>query len=155
MCRFLTAMMAFICIVPAAHAKEFPPVYVVAEIMPNEATSCGYSHDSIAATVKSELRHNRIEIATMEDYPLNAILGFIITNADYRADFGLCAVRFDFSFWTMESITLSPTKEKRVEQVVFCERGGLITGKAKDVQKELNNNFRDYTSQCIFEYLGE
>lgn len=155
MCRFLTAMMAFSCIVPAAQAKEFPPVYVVAESMPNEATVCGYSHDSIAAAVKSELRHNRIEMAAMEDYPLSAILGFITTIADYRADSGLCAVRFDLDFWTMAHVTLSPTKEKSVEQVVLCEKGGLFVGQAKDMQRKLNNVFRDYTTQCISEYLGE
>lgn len=154
--RFLFALIAFSGLVPAVYAQEFPPVYVLAENPPEKATACGYSHTAIVAAVKSELRHNRIEIATSEDNTAGtAIMAYINTTAGDVGVPGMCVVRYDFVLTTNEFVTISATNERRFASIVFCRKFGLAYYSQSSIQTNLNNQFRDYISQCITEYLEE
>ncbi len=152
---FLCALMAFSSFVPAAHAQEFPPVYVLSENMSANADGCGYTHTSIEAAVKSELRHNRVPIATeQEDLRSGkAIMAYIETIGDDRVGYDECAVAFRFSLVTAQFVEVAVTKEWRYPTLQFCRRWGTVTASVADVQPTLNNNFRDFTSQCITQYL--
>jgi hypothetical protein len=110
--------------------------------------------------VKSELRHNRVPIATEEDYDSGdsgkAIVAYIETLADNRVGgYGHCLVAFRFSLVVPQIVRIAVTQEVRWEKIEFCRRWGTMTASVSDIQPTLNNAFRDITSQCITEYLGE
>jgi hypothetical protein len=143
-------------LVPAAHTQEFPPVYVLSENMSENADGCGYTHASIEATVKSELRHNRVPIATEEDYASDkAIVAYIETLGDNRLGYGQCLVGYRFSLVVPQIVRITVTQEVRWEKIELCRRWGTMTSSVADVQPTLNNQFRDFTSQCITEYLEQ
>jgi hypothetical protein len=119
--------------------------------MSANADGCGYTHTSIEAAVKSELRHNRIPITT--DSTGKEIWAYIETIGDDRVGYGQCAVAYRFSLVVPQNVEVWATKEWRSVKMEFCRRGGILTASVADVQPTLNNQFRDFTSQCITQYL--
>lgn len=149
--RFLCALLALSSLGQMARAEDLPPFYVLSGGPPESAAECGYTHASIAAVVKSELRHNRIEIVT--DTTGNEIWAYIETVAVDGAGYNLCAVTFRLSLVVPQTVEVWATKEWRSVKMEFCKRWAVMTAPVADVQTTLNNHFRDFTSQCITEYL--
>lgn len=134
-----------------ATAQEFPPVYVLSKSMTDHTDGCGYTHTSIEAAVKSELRHNRIPIAT--DTTGKEIWAYIETIGDDRVGYAQCSAAIRFSLVYPQQVEVWATKEWRSVKMEFCHRWGTVSGRASDMQPTLNTTFRDFTGQCITEYL--
>jgi len=144
-----TALVALCYVGSPAQAQEFTPVYVATE---DDDDTCEVSNVSIVAVVESELRYNRIPVGTRAQAIADEALTLRVnTTAVFNR--GVCAVGYNLEMSNYQEIVLSVTGEKRWATTVLCQKGGLMTGPAFDLQSRLNAEFRDFASQCISQYL--
>jgi hypothetical protein len=145
------ALFAFCCFGSAAQAQEFPPVHVLSEQDDDDARTCQVSNSSSKAAVESELRYNRVPIATREQYvQLEALRVYVEFNALEIP--GGCVVSHRISLGNYQPVLLLVTGKAMNATVEICNKGGIMSGPSHNLQSRLNAAFRDYTSQCLSEY---
>lgn len=137
----------------SAQAQVPSLVFVGGEADDADITACKLSYSSAIAATEASLRYNGMKVASQGDFSnYEAIKAYVNLNA--LADSGGCAVameiRFYHRFEVMPPATLG-LGDRRMANVVFCNRGGLITGPTYDLQGRINSGLRDFTDQCISE----
>lgn len=145
------ALLAFCCFGSAAQAQEFPPVFVWGEKDDNDDRACQVSYASIIAAVESELRYNRIQVGTREQFRSDQALSSYV-RATMIVTPGGCVVSYSFQLENIQPVVISVTGKAMTAAVEICSRGGLISAPTYELQSRVNAAFRDYTAQCISEY---
>ena len=148
--RLLIAL--FLCTAEVANAEELPAVYVSSEQDDANMEKCQIRNASVTAAVESELRYNRVPIASRTDWFADqAIRAYVSVTAVHMVN-GVCATAYELSLNTLQKVELSLNGEERYVTIEFCEDGGVMTGTPLDLQSRLNAAFRESTSVCISKF---
>lgn len=150
--RTLLITVATLCHVgSAAQAQEVPPVFVLTEDDSKAALACQVSNTSSSAAVESELRYNRVPVATRAQGIRYEALRATVQSTPIQISGG-CAAAYSFSLNLYQPVVLRVTGKEMWVTVEICSRSGIMSGPTYDLQSRLNLVFRDLTSECIAEY---
>ena len=138
-----------------ARAEQVPAVFVYSDEDGAEDIACSIRGASIVAAVESELRHNRISIATQDQYNKAEAISAAIVTTSLELSGGLCVTGYELSLENGQYVTVDVTNERRFAKVVFCAVSGVMSGAGSGMQGRLNTQFRDLTSECVSEYLAK
>ena len=151
----------FVAFVPfenAAAQSDMPRVHVFGEDDSESMRECQLSHDIAVATVESVLRYNRIGLASRDDYQAQqAIAAYVNLNAIRdRYDTGrvgsFCSASIRFSLRSIAAVPNPATGAQHVANIVYCEKGSLLSWEAVGLQARVNETLRNFVNACLSEY---
>lgn len=129
-------------------AQTFPKVYVFSEDDEADNISCSVSHKSAVSTVQAALRNNGIQIEYSSD---DSVMRAYVNVGAINLSNG-CAVNWSLIFQNYQYVDDEFLKRPFFATIVYCKKGGILTGSASEVYSGLLLYFRDKTNECVSEY---
>lgn len=139
---------------PTIHAQGLPAVHVSsASDDTSDEKECQIRNASVVSAVESELRHNRITLASREQYISSRAIAAETQITTLKTPDGLCVVSYSLQVLNYQRVKVDVTQQERWANIVLCYEGGVMTGGSANLQGRLNTQFRDLTSMCVSKYL--
>lgn len=136
----------------AVAQTALPPVFIYSEADSPKHIACRLTNEAAASAAEARLRHNQVPIAKEQElYAHQAIALYLNLNV-IQLSSGICAAALNLDLKTHAPVRHPVTAKMRFAEIVFCNKGVLITRASGNNEEALTHEVERLIDICVIEY---